>query len=80
MRARFFVRWTIRKEGEPTRNPGSVQTFLPLDAAAQASAASTASQEIFPGKSWQTLVSPEKTGLCVSKTSKRLRGRELYFL
>jgi hypothetical protein len=51
MRARFFVRWTIRKEGERTRNPGSVQTFLPLDAAAEASAESTASQEIFPGKS-----------------------------
>jgi CubicO group peptidase (beta-lactamase class C family) len=39
-----------------------VQTFMPAGAAAQKAAASTAPQEIFPGKSWQTLPSPEKAG------------------
>ncbi|HEY6387073.1 MAG TPA: serine hydrolase, partial [Candidatus Acidoferrum sp.] len=45
------------------------QTFLPVGAAAQASAASTASQEIFPGKTWQTLSSPEKAGWSREKLS-----------
>jgi CubicO group peptidase (beta-lactamase class C family) len=39
-----------------------VQTFLPAGAAGQVAAASTASQEIFPGESWQILSSPENAG------------------
>jgi len=46
-----------------------VQSFLPVGAAAQATAASTASREVFPGQFWQTLSSLEKDGWSREKLS-----------